>query len=96
MPIPLPEPADLPDGTAVALAVRPEKLQLSRERPDGIAIAATVASINYQGGVSIVHLTAAAGPALKAQMPSMAAAAFERGVTVWAGWDPADPVVLNR
>jgi putrescine transport system ATP-binding protein len=95
-PIPLPVCAELPDGTAVALAVRPEKLRLSREQPDGIAIAATVASVNYQGGVSIVHLTTALGYALKAQMPSAAAVAFERGASVWAGWAPADAVVLRQ
>ena len=81
----------------IALAVRPEKMRLSATPPDaGIAIAATVASINYQGGVSIVHLTAASGHALKAEMPSAAAAVFERGTPVWAGWDPADSVVLGR
>jgi putrescine transport system ATP-binding protein len=95
-PIPLSVCAELPDGTAVALAVRPEKLRLSREQPDGIAIAATVASVNYQGGVSIVHAAIPSRPALKAQMPSAAAAAFERGTPVWAGWDPADAVVLSR
>jgi putrescine transport system ATP-binding protein len=94
--LPLPEPANLPEGTAAALAVRPEKLRLSRERPDGFAIAATIASVNYQGGISIIHATTAAGPALKAQMPSTSAAAFDRGAPVWAGWDPADAVVLSR
>jgi putrescine transport system ATP-binding protein len=95
-PIPLPPPVDFPEGAVVALAVRPEKLQLSYERPDGIVIGATAASINYQGGVSIIHLTTTTGHPLKAQMPSMAAAAFERGVTIWAGWDPADAVVLRQ
>jgi putrescine transport system ATP-binding protein len=94
--IPLPEPADVPEGTVLALAVRPEKLQLSCERPDGIAIAATVASINYQGGVSIVHLAAASGHPLKAQMPSSAAIAYERGAPIWIGWSVADAVVLGR
>ena len=95
-PIPLPETVDLPEGTEVALAVRPEKLQLSATRPDGIAVAATVASINYQGGVSIVHLTTASGHAVKAQMASAATAAFDRGTPVWASWNPADAVVLSR
>jgi putrescine transport system ATP-binding protein len=94
-PIPLPETVTLPEGTEVALAVRPEKLRLYTARPDGIAIAATVASINYQGGVSIIHLTAASGHALKVQMPSVTASAFDRGTPVWTGWDPADAVVLS-
>jgi hypothetical protein len=41
-----------------------------------------------------VHLTTASGQALKAQLPSAAAAGFARGVEVWAGWEPADAVVL--
>jgi putrescine transport system ATP-binding protein len=94
--IPLADPNDFPQGTTIALAVRPEKLRLSRERPEGIAIAATLASVNYQGGVSMIHLTTAAGFALKAQMPSAAAVMFDRGAPVWAGWDPADAVVLRQ
>jgi hypothetical protein len=76
--------------------VRPEKLRLSREQPDGTAIAATVASVNYQGGVSIVHATTVTGFVLKAQVPSGGAAAFERSTRIWAGWDPVDAVVLTQ
>jgi len=94
--LPLSDAADLPEGSAAALAVRPEKLALSPRRPDGIAIAATVASINYQGGVSVVHLATDAGHVLKAQMDSDAAAAFGRGDELWASWDPVDAVVITR
>ncbi|HTQ34354.1 MAG TPA: TOBE domain-containing protein, partial [Stellaceae bacterium] len=96
VPIPLPPDTAVPKGTEAALAVRPEKLRLATTRPDGIAIAATVTSVNYQGGISIVHLSSASGHALKAQMSSAAAAKFERSAPVWAGWDPADGVVLAR
>ena len=95
-PLPLPAQTSLPEGSEAALAVRPEKLRVSTARPDGIAIAATVASVNYQGGVSVVHLAAASGHALKAQMASDVAAAFERGQSAWASWDAADGVVLGR
>ncbi len=95
-PIALLAEAELPEGGEAALAVRPEKLRLSPGRPEGIAIAATVEGINYQGGVSVVHLVAASGHALKAQMASAAATSFERGMPVWASWDPADGVVLAR
>ncbi len=94
--LPLAEAIDLPEGAEVTLVVRPEKLRLSAARPEGIGIAATVSSVNYQGGVSIVHLTAASGHPLKAQMASAAAAGFERGVPVWASWHPADAVVITR
>jgi putrescine transport system ATP-binding protein len=95
-PVPLGGTADLPEGSAVAVAVRPEKLALSSRRPQGIAIAATVASVNYQGGVSVVQLATDAGQVLKAQMASGPAAAFARGMSVWASWDPADAMVLGR
>jgi putrescine transport system ATP-binding protein len=95
-PLPLPEEASLPQGSEAALAVRPEKLRLSAAHPDGIAVAATVESINYQGSVSVVHLTAVSGHALKAQMASAAAIAFARGMPVWASWDPSDGVMLSR
>jgi putrescine transport system ATP-binding protein len=95
-PLPLPGLIDLPEGAAAALAVRPEKLRLSGERPEGDAIAATVASINYQGSASVLHLTTPSGHALKAQMASATATAFVRGAQVWVGWDAGDGVVLSR
>ncbi len=95
-PLPLPAAPALPEGTSAALAVRPEKLRLSGEPPEGFAIPAGVASINYQGGVSVVHLTAESGHALKAQMASGAAASFARGGRIWASWDHSDGVVLNQ
>src|SRR5580704_15002336 len=92
-PIPLPGDACLPEGTAATLVVRPEKLRLSRNRPEGFAISATVASVGYMGSTSIVHLVAA-GCRLKALLPG-AAVGFERGAAVWAGWSPEDAVVIR-
>src|SRR5262249_20954380 len=93
-PVPLPEATDLPEGTALALAVRPERLLLSTDRPAGIAIGAIVASVNYQGAVSVVHVNAASGRVLKAQMPSAEAARYSRSEVVWASWEPADAVMI--
>jgi putrescine transport system ATP-binding protein len=95
-PVPLPQPLDLPTGTAVALAVRPEKLCLSRERPAGLALAATVISIGYQGGQSTVHLMTASGRALRADLPSAAALGLGRGAALWASWAAQDAVVLTE
>ncbi|HWB50215.1 MAG TPA: ABC transporter ATP-binding protein [Stellaceae bacterium] len=95
-PLPLPDSPELPAGTHAALAVRPEKLRLSAERPEGAAIAATVTSVNYQGGVSVVHLATSSGHRLKAQMASADALGFARGEPVWAGWQAADGVVLRQ
>jgi putrescine transport system ATP-binding protein len=98
-PLPLCDGIDLPEGAAATLAVRPEKIAIYASipaSPKRIAISATIASVDYQGGVSMVHLTAEGGRALKAQMASGAAAAYARGAAVWVGWDPAEAVVLAR
>ncbi len=86
--------AGLTDGSSVA--VRPEKLRLFMERPDGFALAATVVSIGYQGGQSTVHLETSAGQKLRAHLPSTAAAGLNRGQVVWASWSTDDAVVLKR
>jgi putrescine transport system ATP-binding protein len=95
-PIPLPSSTVLPDGAAAALALRPEKLRLCRERPLGFAVAARVASINYLGGASTVHLTAGGRRLLKARLPSADAGSLSRGTAVWASWSPDDGVVITR
>jgi len=95
-PIPLPAPTGLTPGAALALALRPEKLRLSRERPKGFALAATIATIGYQGGQSTVHLATPSGLALRANLPSGAALGLERGAAVWANWTPEDAVVLTE
>jgi putrescine transport system ATP-binding protein len=95
-PVPLAAAPTLPAGTIAALAVRPEKLRLSRDRPHGFALPATVASIGYQGGRSTVHLTRDAGPPLRATVSSETASEFVRGQAVWANWSVQDAVVLVK
>jgi putrescine transport system ATP-binding protein len=95
-PIPLPQPVALPEGARLALALRPEKLRLSAERPDGFALAANVASVGYQGGRSTIHLRVASGLLLRANLASPAAIGLERGGAVWASWAPDDAVVLTE
>ena len=95
-PIPLPASTGLASGTRVVLAVRPEKLLLSKERPVGFALAATIATIGYQGGHSTIHLATGSGLTLRAHLPSAAAQGLERGLTVWANWTPDDAVLLSE
>jgi putrescine transport system ATP-binding protein len=95
-PIPLPALGNLATGTRLALALRPEKLRLSQERPAGFALAATIATIGYQGGQSTVHLTTSSGLTLRAHLPSAAALTLDRGALVWASWAPEDAVVLTE
>jgi putrescine transport system ATP-binding protein len=92
-PIPLPA-VELPTGSRLVLALRPEKLLLSTERPEGFALAATVATVGYQGGHSTMHLATRSGLSLRAHLPSAAAQGLDRGAAVWASWSPEDGVVL--
>jgi putrescine transport system ATP-binding protein len=95
-PVPLPESVELPAGATIVLALRPEKLRLTRERPEGIALAATIASIGYQGGRSSVHLATPSGTKLRAYLPSAAVGGLARGTAMWASWAPTDAVVLTQ
>jgi len=76
--------------------VRPEKLVLSHAPPAGFAIAATVSSVGYLGGGSIVHLATEQQKALKAYLPGTAAGAFGRGTRVWVAWPAEDGVILMQ
>jgi putrescine transport system ATP-binding protein len=95
-PIPLPQSIELPAGAPIALAVRPEKLRLTRQSPAGFALAVTVASIGYQGGRSTIHLMTQSGLKLRAHLPSEAAQGLARGAAMWAGWAPQDAVLLTE
>ena len=95
-PIPLPQSAELPAGATIVLALRPEKLRLTRERPAGFALEATVASTGYQGGQSTIHLATQSGIKLRAHLPSEAAQGLARGAAVWASWAPQEAVVLTQ
>jgi putrescine transport system ATP-binding protein len=94
-PIPLILSEDASEGAAMTVAVRPEKLVLSRERPAGFAVMTTVVAVEYQGPLSIIRLSTAVGLALTAHLPS-AEASYARGFAVWVRWAPADMVVLRR
>ncbi len=96
IPIPLASGTELVEGAAAALAVRPEKLVLSHSPPAGFAITATVSSIGYLGGGSIVHLATERGLALKAYLPGAAAGRLGRGTPLWASWPPEAGVVLTQ
>jgi putrescine transport system ATP-binding protein len=95
-PIPLPSGTALPQGTKATLALRPEKLWLWREPPAEFAIPATVSSVGYFGGASIVYLTAGQGRLLKARLPSGGASSFAQGMAVWASWSTDDGIVITQ
>ena len=87
------------DGQKVHLAIRPEKVQITAERPEGAenAIKGKVHDIAYLGNISTFHVRVAGDRIIKAQ------AANTRRITnrsftwedeVWLSWTPTAGVVL--
>ena len=87
-------------GDRVWVAVRPEKLRMSREAPpqEYNRIESVVAEVAYRGGLSIYRLQTAAGTELSVSRPNLARAnedpprVRER---VHVSWHPSSSVVLR-
>jgi putrescine transport system ATP-binding protein len=88
-------------GATVWAAVRPEKVQMSRERPAGNDnwTLATVRDIAYMGDLSIYLLRLASGKIVRVTQPNVYRHADER-VTwdeqVYLHWDASSPVVVLK
>lgn len=88
-------------GTSVWLALRPEKISMSAERPAGElnAVAGTVSEIAYRGDISIYKIRLADRSLMKiarANVMNRGEAAYAAGDTVWASWPQEAGVVLTR
>ena len=87
-------------GARVWVAVRPEKIAMSREAPghEHNRIEAVVEEIAYMGGLSIYHLRTGTGRKLRITQPNQVRAAADRLTweeRVYASWHPSSGVVLN-
>jgi putrescine transport system ATP-binding protein len=87
-------------GAAVWLALRPEKLRLSAERPVGEvnAIAGTMFEIGYRGGVSTYKVKLADRSLMKVALANTGASAqpeFAVDDLVWLSWPPESGIVLT-
>ena len=88
-------------GARVWVAVRPEKITMSREAPAGQdhnRIEAVVEEIAYLGGLSIYHLRTGTGKMLRVTQPNRVRAAADRFTwkdPAYASWHPSSGVVLN-
>ena len=86
-----------PEAT-VWVAIRPEKIQLLRERPavtDNIA-QGTVRDVAYMGDLSIYLVVLPGGRELRVTRANLLRKeedVFGRGDAVWLAWDAASPVV---
>jgi putrescine transport system ATP-binding protein len=87
-------------GMAVTVALRPEKISLTKDKPAGDfnQVLGTVKELSYFGSHTVFHLQLASGAALKV---SMANTERQRqnatwGDTVWACWSDSAHVVLTQ
>jgi len=89
-------------GDTVWVALRPEKLRMSREPPalaDENSLAGQVLDIGYLGDISVYKVRTDTGLVMKAALANMTRL-IERPITwdgrVWLSWAPEAGVVLTR
>jgi spermidine/putrescine ABC transporter ATP-binding subunit len=94
-------PGDAEPGTGVGIAVRPEKVRISHERPENglITVAGRVAQLAYFGDYS--HGFVEAGPSLRitchrTNQTRHQADALAVGDPCWVSWHPADCILLTE
>jgi putrescine transport system ATP-binding protein len=89
-------------GQTVTVAVRPEKIYLSRERPDTgpmNLVQGTVKEMSYFGSFTLYHLELASGARLKVNVENETRNHEGEptwGDQVWAHWLPSAQVVLTQ
>ena len=88
------------DGQPVKLALRPEKLSISKDKPDAVnAFQGKVIDIAYLGNLSTYHVELAGGQMIKAQMANTRRIS-RRDITwedtVWVSWSGTAGVVLTQ
>jgi putrescine transport system ATP-binding protein len=91
-------------GMAVGVALRPEKITLSRMAPDGPhgalnRAAGSVKDIAYFGSYTVYHLALASGALLKVSQSNTTRHREDSltwGDTAWASWPPTSQVVLTQ
>jgi spermidine/putrescine ABC transporter ATP-binding subunit len=86
---------------AIAIAVRPEKLKLSRTEPKGnnlIKVAAKVRDVAYYGDWSevVADISEGIDVSINVQNDSRGATGVTHGDRIWAYWQPADSLLLTE
>ena len=88
-------------GMAVSVAIRPEKIQLSRQVPadEHNRVPGTVQAMSYFGSFTVYHLGLASGASLKVSTNNSERHQedpIRTGDKVWAHWSPSAHVVLTQ
>ncbi|MGJ4802428.1 ABC transporter ATP-binding protein [Luteimonas sp. SDU82] len=88
----------IPEGTAVSVAVRPEKIDVHEQRPDADNVAVgKVRDIAYLGDVSIYHVQTEAGATIRVQETHVERSSephYDWDDTLWLSWPATGAVVL--
>jgi putrescine transport system ATP-binding protein len=95
------EPGEARLGNQVWLAVRPEKIRISREPATGAAncVGGQVVDIGYLGDVSVYHVRLRSGLVMKAtaaNLTRLVARPIGWDDPVWLSWPPEAGIVLTR
>jgi putrescine transport system ATP-binding protein len=88
-------------GMAVTVALRPEKISVSRQQPadEFNAVRATIKEMSYFGSFTVYHLALASGAKLKVSQANTSRHKDDEltwGDAVWAQWSPSAHVVLTQ
>jgi putrescine transport system ATP-binding protein len=88
-------------GRRLSLAIRPEKIQVSRRKPDGVANAVygEIVDIAYLGNISTFHVRLRDGTMLKAQIANtrrISRRSFSWEDHVWLSWSDTAGILLER
>ena len=88
------------EGMAVTVALRPEKIHLSRKQPEDHYNSAhgTIKELSYFGSFSVYHIELSSGARLKVSLANVQRHRddeFTWGDTVWAHWSRSAHVVLT-
>jgi putrescine transport system ATP-binding protein len=92
------------EGMRLAVAVRPEKIQLQRDAPQHPnsphnQVQGTIRDMSYFGSFTVYHLALASGASLKINLSNVARHRDDEltwGDTAWASWSPTSQVVLTQ
>jgi putrescine transport system ATP-binding protein len=91
----------LPEGQSCHLAIRPEKVSINAERPEGAvnAVQGKVLDIAYLGNLSTYYVQLADGTIIKAQTANtrrISRRSFTWEDPVWLSWTATAGVLLDR
>jgi putrescine transport system ATP-binding protein len=90
-------------GASVWVAIRPEKINISRQPPAasvaGNAVQGTVSEIAYMGDMSIYLVRLVSGKLMRVTLPNVMRGGerpIARNESVWLSWHGSSPVVLTE